>query len=127
MCSTIVYPISTESVVSRIIHPPPYSSRVLKEETCLTKIHHLSALIAVTALLALSGPAPAAAQNAPAATPGVVRHVQTVLRNAGAYNVTVNGREDSATKVALRRWQRDRGIHPTGIVDTATLQSMHMR
>jgi peptidoglycan hydrolase-like protein with peptidoglycan-binding domain len=100
---------------------------VLKEETSLTKTHHLSALIAVTALLALSGPAPAAAQNAPAATPGVVRHVQTVLRNAGAYNVTVNGREDSATKVALRRWQRDHGIHPTGIIDTATLQSMHMR
>jgi peptidoglycan hydrolase-like protein with peptidoglycan-binding domain len=98
---------------------------VLKEETSLTKIHHLSALIAVSALLALSGPA--AAQNAPAATPGVVRHVQTVLRNAGAYNVTVNGREDSATKVALRRWQRDHGLHPTGIIDSATLQSMHMR
>jgi peptidoglycan hydrolase-like protein with peptidoglycan-binding domain len=91
----------------------------------LTKIHHLSALVAVSALLALSGPA--AAQNAPAATPGVVRHVQTVLRNAGAYNVTVNGREDSATKVALRRWQRDHGLHPTGIIDSATLQSMHMR
>lgn len=91
----------------------------------MTKIHHLSALIAVSALLALSGPA--AAQNAPAATPGVISRVQTVLRNSGHYHLTVNGREDSATHLALRRWQHAHNLRETGIIDAATLQSMNIR
>jgi peptidoglycan hydrolase-like protein with peptidoglycan-binding domain len=119
----------------------------------MTKVRHLNALIALSAALALSAcggnssnaqaqaapppaapppaPAPAPAPPpapvmTPAVTPHVVREVQTVLRNAGDYHLTVDGRDGSATRLALRRWQRDHNLRATGIIDPATLQSMNI-
>jgi peptidoglycan hydrolase-like protein with peptidoglycan-binding domain len=119
----------------------------------MTKVRHLSALVAVGALLALSGcgnsnteaqaapaaappppapapapapPPPAAPMVTPAVTPHVVREVQTVLRNAGDYHLAVDGRDGSQTRLAVRRWQRDHNLRPTGIIDPATLQSMNI-
>ncbi len=122
----------------------------------MTKVHQLSALIAVSALLGLSAcgnsntqaqaapvaapppPAPAAAPApappppptpmiAPAATPHVIRQVQTVLRNAGDYHLAVDGRDGSGTRLALRRWQHAHNLRPTGTIDSATLQSMNIQ
>jgi hypothetical protein len=134
--------------------PPAHQSRVLKEETSMTKVHHLSALIAVSALLALSAcgnnntqaqaapvaappppapaPAPAPAPPpmpavAPSPTPHLIRQVQTVLRNAGDYHLAVDGRDGPATHLALRRWQHAHNIRPTGIIDSDTLQSMNIQ
>lgn len=117
------------------------------------KVHHLIALIAVSALLALSAcgttktqaqtapaaappppaPAPAPAPPppptptvAPAATPHVIRQVQTVLRKAGYYHLAVDGREGSATRLALRKWQHAHHLRPTGTIDSATLKSMNI-
>ncbi len=119
----------------------------------MTTVRHLTTLIAVGALLALSAcggsntqaaaappaaapppsPAPAPAPPppatpvvTPAVTPHVVREVQTVLRNAGDYHLTVDGRDGPATRLAVRRWQRDHNLRSTGIIDPATLQSMNI-
>jgi peptidoglycan hydrolase-like protein with peptidoglycan-binding domain len=117
---------------------------VLKEETSMTTVRHLSTLMALGALLALSAeatpaakaqptnPAPAATgmtgspTMTPAVTPHIVREVQTFLRNKGDYHLTVDGREGSATRLAVRRWQRDHNLRATGIIDSATLQSMNI-
>lgn len=120
----------------------------------MTKVHHLSALIAVSAMLALTGcgnsntqaqaapaaappppapaPAPAPAPPptpmvAPSATPHLIRQVQTVLRNAGDYHLAVDGRDGPGTIKALRRWQHAHGLRPTGTIDAATMQSMNIQ
>jgi peptidoglycan hydrolase-like protein with peptidoglycan-binding domain len=119
----------------------------------MTKVRHLSALVAVSALLGLAAcgngnteaqaaqaaappppapapapapPPPATPTVVPAVTPHVVREVQTVLRNAGSYHLTVDGRDGPATRLAVRRWQRDHNLRSTGIIDPATLQSMNI-
>jgi peptidoglycan hydrolase-like protein with peptidoglycan-binding domain len=125
----------------------------------MTTVRHLSRLMALGALLALSAyggntntaqaadappppaapPPPSAAAAAPApamtgggptvtpaVTPHVVREVQTVLRNAGAHHLTVDGRDGSRTRLFVRRWQHDHNLPATGIIDAATLQSMNI-
>lgn len=118
----------------------------------MTTVRHLSRLMAFGALLALSAcgggnnsntqaavappeapppmPAPPPPDTGPtvipAVTPHVVREVQTVLRNAGDYHLTVDGRDGPKTRLAVRRWQRDHNLRSTGIIDPATLQSMNI-
>jgi pyruvate/2-oxoglutarate dehydrogenase complex dihydrolipoamide acyltransferase (E2) component len=135
-----------------------------KEETSIMKtVRHLSTLMALGALIALSAcgggnegntqaavtpaaapppPAPAAAAPPPApapappatgamarphaVSPGQIRAVQSVLRHAGEYHLAVDGRQGPATTRAVRRWQRDHGLRPTGIIDPATMQTMNI-
>jgi len=123
-------------------------------------VRHLSTLMALGALTALSAcagnegstqaaatpaaapppPAPVAAAPPPApapappatptrphaVSPGHIRAAQSVLRHAGEYKGAIDGRQGPATTRAVRRWQRDHGLSPTGIIDPATLQSMNI-
>ena len=121
----------------------------------MMKVRHLSTLMALGALIALSAcaggsqgntqaavtpaaaapppapaPAPAPAPPVPtrphAVSPGQIRAVQSVLRHAGEHHLAIDGRQGRATTRAVQRWQRDHGLRPTGIIDPATLQSMNI-
>jgi len=122
----------------------------------MMKVRHLSTLMALGALIALSAcggdhegnmqaaaapaaaapppaPAPAPAPPPPAPTrphavsPGQIRAVQDVLRRAGEHQLVTDGRQGPATTRAVQRWQRNHNLRPTGIIDPATLQSMNIQ
>ena len=62
------------------------------------------------------------AQLAPA--PSRISEIQSALVREGAYQGDPNGRWDSATVDAMRQFQNDHGLTPSGKIDARTLQKL---
>jgi hypothetical protein len=56
-----------------------------------------------------------------------VDDVQRALAREGYYDGPIHGRLDTATRKALRKYQRDRGLDVTGSVDRAVIESLRAR
>ncbi|MGO9642324.1 MAG: peptidoglycan-binding domain-containing protein [Candidatus Acidiferrales bacterium] len=61
-------------------------------------------------------------QKAP--TPDRIMEIQTALVRENAYRGAPNGRWDTATVEAMRRFQDANGLNPTGKIDALTLQKL---
>ncbi len=61
-------------------------------------------------------------QNAP--TPDRIREVQSALNREGALNGQPTGKWDSATIEAMKKFQEDHGLSPTGKIDALTLNKL---
>jgi hypothetical protein len=57
-------------------------------------------------------------------SPEAIRSAQMVLRDRGYYNGAINGVLNGPTRMALERFQRDRGITVTGNLDVRTAQAL---
>jgi len=112
----------------------------------MMKVRTLTALVAVAALPACSmfgggshgspqastPPPPAAAQPAPAAqvaqteelTPDLTRQVQTKLQQGGLYHGRIDGVWGPATQAAVRSYQQQNNINPTGQIDQQTMAAL---
>ena len=62
--------------------------------------------------------------NRPRAT---VQLVQLALQRRGYYTGLTTGELVAETRVAIRRYQRDRGLRKTGRIDRALLRSLGIR
>jgi hypothetical protein len=56
-----------------------------------------------------------------------VDEVQRALAHQGYYDGPVDGRLSNATRKALRKYQRDRGLEVTGSIDQAVIESLRLR
>jgi hypothetical protein len=56
-----------------------------------------------------------------------VSDVQTALAREGYYDGAIDGNLGPATRNALRRYQRDRGLQVTGNIDRAVTQALRLR
>jgi hypothetical protein len=56
-----------------------------------------------------------------------VSDVQTALAREGYYDGAVDGNLGPATRNALRRYQRDHGLHASGNIDRAVTQALRLR
>ena len=56
-----------------------------------------------------------------------VSDVQTALAREGYYDGAIDGDLGPATRNALRRYQRDRGLQVTGNIDRAVIQALRLR
>jgi hypothetical protein len=61
-------------------------------------------------------------QKAP--TPQRIEEIQTALSRDGYYQGSPNGKWDSSTVDAMRRFQQEHGISPTGKLDAQSLQKL---
>jgi peptidoglycan hydrolase-like protein with peptidoglycan-binding domain len=61
-------------------------------------------------------------QTAP--TPDRVREIQSALQREGALQEDPTGSWDNATVAAMRKYQDDHGLNPTGKIDALTLQKL---
>jgi putative peptidoglycan binding protein len=57
-------------------------------------------------------------------TPDRISEIQSVLGRAGFYLDEPNGKMDAATQDALRRFQENNHLNPTGKIDALTLQKL---
>lgn len=92
----------------------------------------------VGALILAPGPSPAAVEMAvrpadelPGAAPGpelpgdpLVRRLQEALAKAGFYHGTVNGRMNPGTEIAIRAYQKSKGMKRDGLVTEALANSL---
>jgi peptidoglycan hydrolase-like protein with peptidoglycan-binding domain len=62
------------------------------------------------------------AQTAPA--PSRISEIQSALAREGAYDGTPNGRWDSDTVDAMKHFQTEHDLNPTGKIDALTLQKL---
>lgn len=62
------------------------------------------------------------AQVAPA--PSRISEIQSALAKDGAYQGTPNGRWDSASVDAMRQFQNEHNLNPSGKIDALTLQKL---
>jgi peptidoglycan hydrolase-like protein with peptidoglycan-binding domain len=62
------------------------------------------------------------AQLAPA--PSRISEIQSALSREGAYQGDPNGKWDAATVDAMRQFQNDHGLTPSGKIDALTLQKL---
>jgi len=62
------------------------------------------------------------AQMAPA--PSRISEIQAALAKDGAYQGTPNGRWDAATVDAMRQFQSEHNLNPSGKIDALTLQKL---
>lgn len=72
---------------------------------------------------------PAAAKPAPTdvnAVGEIVRSVQQALAARGYEPGAANGRAGHQTQLAIRKFQADRGLEPTGTIDYALLESLNI-
>jgi peptidoglycan hydrolase-like protein with peptidoglycan-binding domain len=89
-------------------------------------------LVATGTLLAASLSVSALGQAAPQALPSSdealrpfsVHAAQVRLHGLGMYTGTTNGLWDQATQTAVERFQQNRGLPPSGLLDPATLAAM---
>lgn len=85
--------------------------------------------LAILGLLA-AAPAFGQAQDLPFGTqqqaiePQLMARIQQQLKQDGYYNGQVDGMFGASTSRALAQWQQDKGIRPTGQVDTQTLAAL---
>lgn len=56
-----------------------------------------------------------------------VSDVQSALSREGYYDGPVNGRLGTATRNALRRYQRDHGLQVTGTISRAVIEALRLR
>lgn len=61
-------------------------------------------------------------QKAP--TPQRIEEIQSALSRGGYYQGSPNGKWDSSTVDAMRRFQQEHGISPTGKLDAVSLQKL---
>jgi peptidoglycan hydrolase-like protein with peptidoglycan-binding domain len=61
-------------------------------------------------------------QNVP--TPDRIREIQSALSREGAFNGQPTGEWDDATVDAMRKFQEDHGLNPTGKIDAVTLNKL---
>jgi peptidoglycan hydrolase-like protein with peptidoglycan-binding domain len=61
-------------------------------------------------------------QTAP--TPDRIREIQTALNREGALNAEPTGKWDDATTAAMKKFQDDHGLNPTGKIDAGTLNNL---
>ena len=59
-----------------------------------------------------------------APTPDRIAEIQTALARENAYQGEPNGRWDTATVAAMKRFQSANGLEPTGKIDALTLQKL---
>lgn len=96
--------------------------------------------LVIAALIGLSQPAPGGASDAgesysypsDAAYDShgrvpIVRQVQRALQDDGYYTGDSRGNFCFETRVAVRRYQRDKGLTVTGKIDTALLRTLGLR
>lgn len=57
-------------------------------------------------------------------TPQRIEEIQSALSRDGYYQGSPNGKWDSGTVDAMRRFQQEHGISPTGKLDAASLQKL---
>ena len=99
----------------------------------------ISALCAVSAVAQTAapatGPAPAAATDAPAkpkrgpvfrATKAQVKEVQTMLKGKKLYAGEATGTLDDTTRTSIKGFQKDNGLKETGTLNRATLEKMNI-
>ena len=79
--------------------------------------------IGVTRLLPPAEPAAVAPAAAPL-SPQAVRNVQQRLRALGFYRGAADGLWGAGTQAAIERFQRGRGIEPTGQINPVTAQAL---
>lgn len=65
--------------------------------------------------------------TAPTTAAERVRRLQRALREKGYFQGAVNGVSDAALDGALRRFQADRGLPTTGIVDADTADALELK
>ncbi|HEX8076207.1 MAG TPA: peptidoglycan-binding protein, partial [Chthoniobacterales bacterium] len=56
-----------------------------------------------------------------------VNEVQSALAREGYYDGPIDGRLNSATRKALRKYQRDHGLDATGNIDRAVIEALRLR
>jgi len=61
-------------------------------------------------------------QTAP--TPDRIREIQTALNREGALSSEPTGKWDDTTTNAMRKFQEDHGLNPTGKIDAGTLNKL---
>ena len=59
-----------------------------------------------------------------APTPERVQEIQSALSRGGYYKGEPNGKLDGGTQDALKNFQADNGISPTGKIDALTLEKL---
>ncbi len=59
-----------------------------------------------------------------APTPDRIREIQSALAREGAYSGEPNGKWDSASVEAMKRFQASHGLSPTGKLDAHSLQKL---
>jgi len=59
-----------------------------------------------------------------APTPDRIEEIQTALARENAYDGVPNGKWDSATIEAMKKFQSANGLEPTGKIDALTLQKL---
>jgi peptidoglycan hydrolase-like protein with peptidoglycan-binding domain len=64
----------------------------------------------------------AAGQKAP--TPDRIKEIQSALSREGAYSGEPTGKWDNATIEAMKKYQGDNGISPTGKIDALTINKL---
>lgn len=64
----------------------------------------------------------AAGQKAP--TPDRIKEIQSALSREGAYRGEPTGKWDNATIEAMKKYQGDNGITPTGKIDALTINKL---
>lgn len=63
-----------------------------------------------------------AAQAAPSAAR--IKEIQSALKREGALTAEPTGRWDAATVAAMKRYQTEQGLNPSGKIDALTLQKL---
>jgi peptidoglycan hydrolase-like protein with peptidoglycan-binding domain len=61
-------------------------------------------------------------QTAP--TPDRIREIQTALNREGALNAEPTGKWDDSTTNAMKKFQENHGLNPTGKIDAGTLNKL---
>jgi len=56
-----------------------------------------------------------------------VSQVQAALAREGYYHGAIDGSVGPATRNALRRYQRDRGLEATGRIDRSVIEALRLR
>ncbi len=96
----------------------------------MLKSHIVATCLALGTVAALPGcsdyhshPTPVAATQ-PEVSPGMVRHVQSVLQAQGYYKGSLDGLWGPETQGALRTYQQAHGLMPSGELTSPTLASL---
>ena len=56
---------------------------------------------------------------------GTIKQVQWALKRAGFYQGKIDGRFSRNTKIAVRAFQKSKGLNPDGIVETKTQEELN--
>jgi peptidoglycan hydrolase-like protein with peptidoglycan-binding domain len=59
-------------------------------------------------------------------SPDTVKHIQSNLRGQSLYSGPIDGIVGPKTRTALRQYQQQQGLTPTGDIDTTTLQRLNV-